>query len=160
MDMHPSLGRGGGWTHLAIAVAALAAACGSAPPPPATLDPGADACSYCRMIVSDTRFASQIVAPYEEPRFFDDLGCLGHYLANSPELPAGAVVYVADHRTKGWVRADRAVYTRVDALSAPMGSHVIAHESDASRRADPDAAGGVAIDASAVFPGGRAPGGR
>jgi copper chaperone NosL len=110
------------------------------------------------MVVSDQRFASQLVAPAEEPAFFDDMGCLANYLTRTPQLPPGAVVYVADHRTKAWVAADRAVYTRVDALSAPMGSHVIAHASAASRDADVEAAGGTAVDPRDVFPGGRPPG--
>ena len=77
---------------------------------PAQLDPAHDACSYCRMVVSDLRFASQIVAPYEEPRFFDDLGCLTHYL-NAGPLPKDARIFVADHRIKVWIPGDRAVYT-------------------------------------------------
>ena len=107
-----------------------------AAPGPAALDPAHDACGYCRMVVSDQRFASQLVAPYEEPRFFDDMGCLRNYLAGTPTRPAQARVYVADHRTKVWIPAERAVYTRVDALTAAMGSHIIAHESTASRDAD------------------------
>ena len=61
--------------------------------------------------------------PGELPRFFDDLGCLADYLT-AGKAPAGAAAFVADHRTKAWVRADRAVYTRVPGLATPMGSHV------------------------------------
>ena len=64
------------------------------------------------MAVSSAVFASQLVAPGELPRFFDDLGCLADYL-KAGKAPAGATAFVADHRTKAWVRADRAVYTRV-----------------------------------------------
>ena len=93
-------------------LALLAAACGSSVPPPATLDTAHEACRSCRMVISDQRFASQLVAPYEEPRFFDDLGCLSKYLKDTPQLPPNAVVYVADHWTQAWVRADRAVFTQ------------------------------------------------
>lgn len=135
-----------------------AAACRAAAPGPAALDPGHDACGYCRMVVSDQQFASQLVVPYEEPRFFDDMGCLRNYLAATSKLPAQARVYVADHRTKAWIPAEGAVYTQVDGLTAAMGSHIIAHGSAASRDADPDAATGVALDTQAVF-GGRLPAG-
>jgi copper chaperone NosL len=112
------------------------------------------------MVVSDQRFASQVVAPSEEPRFFDDMGCLGRYLAGASALPAHARVYVADHRTRAWVPAEHAVYTRVDNLTAPMGSHIVAHDSMASRDADSSAAAGVPVDLQTVF-GGRLPmGGR
>lgn len=135
------------------------AACGRSEPPPAVLDTAHEPCRFCRMVISDQRFASQIVAPYEEPRFFDDLGCLGNFLKRTRQLPSGALVYVADHRTRAWVRADRAVYTRVDTLSGPMGSHVIAHQSSASRDADVDAAKGFPASISEVFPSGLPKGG-
>nr|MCU0256180.1 hypothetical protein [Vicinamibacterales bacterium] len=68
-------------TVAALAIAALAAAgCREADLGPATLDPRNDTCRFCRMSVGDMRFAAQVVAPGEEPIFFDDLGCLTHYV--------------------------------------------------------------------------------
>ncbi len=131
-------------------LAALAAACGSGAPEPAALDTRNEQCASCRMAVSDARFASQLVAPGELPRFFDDLGCLADYL-RAGKAPAGAVAFVADHRTKAWLRADRAVYSRVRGLATPMGSHVIAHESEASRDADPDARTRTPVTAAELF---------
>jgi copper chaperone NosL len=134
-----------------IAAFLLAAACGSRQIVPATLDTTADQCGSCRMVISDPRFASQVVAPYQEPRFFDDMGCLSAYLATAA-LPKHAVVYVADHRTKEWVRADAAVYTRVEHLAGAMGSHVVAHASEQSRQSDPGVSGGTPLSRSDVFP--------
>jgi copper chaperone NosL len=142
-----------------VAGAVFTIGCRTSAPPPAALDTVHEPCGFCRMIVSDQRFASQIVAPYEEPRFFDDLGCLTSYLTNTPALPTGAVVYVADHRTKVWVRAERAIFTRVGTLAAPMTSHIVAHESAASRDADTDAAAGTPVALRDVVPGARPPGG-
>jgi copper chaperone NosL len=102
------------------------------------------------MAVSSAVFASQLVAPGELPRFFDDLGCLADYL-KAGKAPKGATAFVADHRTKAWVRADRAVYTRVPGLETPMGSHVIAHADAASRDADPAAKTGVPVSAAELF---------
>lgn len=135
-------------------VGIVASACGSGTPRPAALDPGGQACQYCRMVLVDRRFASQIVAAYEEPRFFDDLGCLNNYLKGRPALPDDAVVYVADHGTTAWVPGRQAVYTRVEMLSAPMGSHIIAHENAASRQADREAAAGSPVTLQEVFPAG------
>ena len=139
--------------------ALLAAACASGPPGPAALDTRNEACSWCRMAISDVRSAGQLVAPSEEPRFFDDIGCLGRYVAGSKALPAGAVAYVADHRTKAWVPAWSATYTRVTAVDTPMGSHLIAHVDAASRDADPDATGGAPQALADVFGPVGAPGG-
>ena len=47
--------------------------------------------------------------------------------------------------------AATAVYTRVPGLETPMGSHVVAHASAASRDGDPAATGGTAVDAASFF---------
>ncbi|WP_242343699.1 nitrous oxide reductase accessory protein NosL [Anaeromyxobacter terrae] len=133
------------------AVALLfALACRSGPPAPAPLDTRHDACAFCRMAVSDRHFAAQLVAPGEEPLFFDDLGCLARHLAASRPR-ARAVAWVADHRTGEWVRTARAVYTRSPRLETPMGSHLVAHADAASRDADPAAQGGVPASAAEIF---------
>jgi copper chaperone NosL len=143
---------------LACGLAAVALSCGSGKPAPATLDTRHDACANCRMAVSSARFASQIVAPGEDPLFFDDLGCLAAYLRDHAARSAGTVAYVADHRTSQWVPAADAVFTMVPALETPMGSHVIAHASRASRDADVTTRDGTPVDAAGFF-GNRLPGG-
>lgn len=133
---------------------AFALACASGPPEPAELDTRSDACASCRMAVSEARFAGQLVAPGELPRFFDDIGCLAGFV-KAGRAPVGAVAFVADHRTREWVRADRAEYTRVEALSTPMGSHVVAHADRSSREQDQAIGAGAAVPLAELFgPGG------
>ena len=136
----------------ACALALWMSGCAGGPPRPATLDARNDACGACRMAVSNPRFAAQIVAPGEEPIFFDDLGCLADYLRQHPTLPAQAMIYVADHRTSEWADATAAVFTRVAGLDTPMASHLIAHASSSSRDADPAARGGIDVPPTALFP--------
>ena len=134
---------------LALALV-FAGACRSGPPEPAALVAGEEACASCRMTVSEPRFASQLVAPGEEPRFFDDHGCLRDFL-RAGRAPRGGVAFAADHRTREWVDAGRAVYTRVPGLHTPMGSGLVAHADAASRAADPVAAPGAPLAAADVF---------
>ncbi len=124
----------------------LTVGCTAGPPSPAALDTRHQMCGTCQMIVSDPHTASQIVAPDEEPQFFDDLVCLRRY-REAHGLPPGAVVYVADHRTGDWVGADAAVYTRRLRTGA-MGGDIIAHASAASRDADAAASGGSPVAAA------------
>ena len=135
----------------AVLTVLLSGACASGLPGPVPLDTRNDSCAFCRMAASDARFAAQLVVPREEPRFFDDIGCLRDYLKGAKVVPKGAVAYVADHRTKAWVRAAAAVYTRERGLDTPMGSHLVAHADAASREADPDAKRGEALSATEVF---------
>jgi len=134
---------------LALALA-VTAGCRPGPPEPAALVPGEESCASCRMTVSEPRFASQVVAPGEEPRFFDDHGCLRDFL-RAGRAPRGSAAFVADHRGREWVAAGRAVYTRVPGLHTPMGSGLVAHADAASRAADPVAAPGTPLGAADVF---------
>ncbi len=138
-------------TRWMVAAALALAACSRGAPGPAPLDTRNDACAGCRMAVSDARFAAQVVAPREEARFFDDVGCLQGWLKERGGLPANGAAYVADHRTRDWVRADAATFTMVPALETPMSSHVVAHADAASRDADPQAAGGTPVPASEIL---------
>lgn len=120
-------------------------------PRPEDLVKGRDLCATCRMPVSDIRFAGQITAPGELPRFFDDPGCLAEFVKAGDVKEKGAVAWVADHRTGAWVRADRAIYTRVPNLTTPMNHKLVAHDSAASRDSDPDAKGGQGVPLQEVF---------
>lgn len=133
---------------LACALSTLLA-CSAASPQPAPLDVGNEICASCRMPVSDASLAAQLVAPGEEPRFFDDIGCLRDYLSRSPQ-PRNAACFVADHRTRAWVRRDAAIYLRSD-IATPMGSHLTAYADNASAAADPAARGGSLLSAPQVF---------
>lgn len=144
--------------HAAVVLVLATAGCAGGAPQPARLDTRNEACTACRMAVSEAGFASQVVAPGEVPRFFDDLGCLAGFL-KAGRAPADATVFVADHRTRAWVRADAAVYTRVPSLATPMGSHLIAHADAASRDQDAAARGGVPASHADVFGPGAVPGG-
>lgn len=137
------------------------AGCSRGPAAPVALDTKNDRCGWCRMAVSDARFAAQLVSPSEEPRFFDDVGCLAMFLKAGGAPARGQIAFVADHRTKAWVRAAAAVYTKKSGLESPMGSGLVAHADAASRDSDADAAGGAPIPVRNVFgPNGVPDGGR
>jgi copper chaperone NosL len=141
-----------------LAAVLVLGACTGTDPAPAELDPTTELCASCRMPVSDPRLAAQIVAPGEEPRFFDDIGCLRDYLAGNRPLPRRAALYVADHRTKAWTPAARARYTICPAVATPMSSHLLAHADAASRQRDSAARSGTPIAVSEALGTARAEG--
>ncbi len=134
----------------AMLLCALLAGCGGGPVP---IDRGAT-CASCRMTISNQRLAAEIVAPGEEPRLYDDIGCLvdGIRRGDLRSMGQEATIYVADHRTGAWIKAPDAVYTRVASLDTPMGSHLIAHADASSRAADRDSEGGIALTIGEVLP--------
>ena len=138
-------------TAAAAALVAALLACRGGHARPAALDARNDTCASCRMPVSNAKLAAQLAAPGEEPRFFDDIGCLRDFLAKAGPPPAGSVAYVADHRTGAWTPAARAVFSRCPAVDTPMASHLIAHSDAASRAADTSAAGCTDAAAADIF---------
>lgn len=136
-----------------LALMALLAACGGGSLRPFDFDAAHEACRFCRMTGSDGRTAAQLVAPGEEPLFFDDIGCLRDYLRQAGSLADDAGIYVADHTTRAWIRAERAVFTRAEGIATPMGSHLLAHTTPAARDADPEARAGTVVSFNDVFAG-------
>ena len=144
---------------LIVSLCLATSACRSDALAPVAFDAAREACRFCRMTGSTGRFAAQIVSRSGEPMFFDDIGCLRDALKSGAAPTGEAAAYVADHRTGAWVRADRAVYTYQSAIATPMSSHLLAHESNASRDADPDVRGGRLVAVGEIFAGVRLPGG-
>jgi copper chaperone NosL len=140
-----------------VVVLGCAVACGGGALGPVSLQPGTP-CSHCRMTVLDQKLASQLLAPGEEPRFFDDLGCLTAYLAAHPPEPR-ARAFVADHVSGAWIDAARAAYSRSEATATPMGSHLVAHADTAARAADAPIRDAQPLTAGSVFGAAGPPGG-
>jgi copper chaperone NosL len=110
------------------------------------------------MTVVEPKLASQLVAPGEEPRFFDDIACLTAYLVAHASGPADRA-YVADHATGAWIDAARAAYSRAGAIATPMNSHLVAHEDARARDSDASVRGGRPLTAAEVFAPSGVPGG-
>ncbi len=128
----------------------LLAACGSGAEGPAPVDTKNDACAWCRMSVSDLRFAAQLTAPGHEPKLFDDAGCLRDWL-KEPREEAPWTAWVTDHRTKKWVKATGAVLVHDPAVQTPMNSGLVAWASAASRDQDPAGKGGTSVSVAEVI---------
>ncbi|MBK9967992.1 MAG: hypothetical protein IPP07_25220 [Holophagales bacterium] len=123
----------------------LLAACGAAAPraPPARHEERG-----LRLV--DLRFAAQLTSPGHEPKFFDDAGCLRDWL-KAPREEAPWTAWVTDHRTKEWVKAKDALFTRNPSVQTPMNSGLLAHANPASRDADPSAKAGMDVPAAEVI---------
>lgn len=126
------------------------AACGGAAEGPAPLDTKNEACAWCRMSVSDLRYAAQLTAPGREPKFFDDDGCLREWL-KAPREEGPWTAWVTDHRTKEWVRAKNALFTHDPSIQTPMNSGLVAWANAASRDQDPMGKGGKPVSVAEVI---------
>ncbi len=82
-----------------------------------------DACTRCRMVLSDPRFAAEIRYFPEGKRSrvakFDDIGCATLWLEHQPfRDDPKTEIWVADHRSRQWIDARSAWYVPLN--SSPM----------------------------------------
>ena len=80
------------------------------------------------MIISSLDDAAQAVAPGEEPRFYDDRGCLAK---DAPSLPPEARLFVQLNGGTGWVDASVAFFATPTGARTPMGYGVTAFRTEA-----------------------------
>jgi copper chaperone NosL len=115
--------KGAGSAAAGLLIVLLAAGCGA--PQPRALDLNADLCAFCKMNVSDPRFAAQLVTAKGRTYMFDDIRCLRDYLADQSN--AGHMAYVSDFCAPGqWVSAEAAILLESPAFQSPMGGNTAA----------------------------------
>ncbi|WP_457594948.1 hypothetical protein [Hydrogenimonas sp.] len=87
--------------------------------------PDAYQCTQCKMVIRNIPFSAQAAAPDGTTRFFDDIGCLAQWVAESPVAAQSALwVYALD--TKRWIDAKKGWYSVTE--STPMHYGFGAHE--------------------------------
>lgn len=74
------------------------------------------------MMISDAAHAAQALIPGEEPRFYDDRGCV----AKDAALPADARLFVQLDGGAGWIEAGDAFFAFPADARTPMGYGVTA----------------------------------
>jgi copper chaperone NosL len=102
------------------AVLSLVVAC--APDKPEAIALDADPCTYCRMLISDGRFAAAIVTAHGRTLKFDSIECLIGYYRQASAAHDVASVWVSDFRHPGTLLdASAARFIDVGEGRAPMG---------------------------------------
>jgi copper chaperone NosL len=98
--------------------------CGSNGPEPIRLN--TDNCDYCKMTISDARFAAELVTAKGRAYKFDDLSCLVSYIREN-EKAGDSRQYVCDYNNPGTlIEAAGASYVRGGSISSPMGGNTAA----------------------------------
>lgn len=85
----------------------LVAACGRAELTPVDLTPN-ETCSFCRMAISETQYAAEILTEDGDPLPFDDLLCLATYLKQKGDQMKVGAIFVMDYSSRTWVKAEHA----------------------------------------------------
>jgi hypothetical protein len=100
---------GGGIVKLAgMLLVALAVACQGASDPPKDPVWGKQPCSSCAMLVSDPRFAAQLLTDSGDRLYFDDVGCMAAFFIK--RKTKGGQAWVRSN-TGAWVQAGLAHFS-------------------------------------------------
>ncbi len=101
-------------------------ACAAGQVSPVPIEDG-DACSFCRMAISEKQFAAEIIKNDETVLKFDDIKCMLRYQERSEDKQKPAATFVTDYVSKEWIKAEDAFYVRSETIKTPMGGGIIAY---------------------------------
>jgi len=93
---------------------------------------GTDMCSFCRMSISEKRYAAELIDNEGEVFKFDDIGCLANFVKQKGTTGA---TFVMDFDRREWLRAENAVYVRSAELETPMNGGIVAFKDEARANA-------------------------
>lgn len=112
-----------------LLLAILIVGCSKEPKP---ISYGEDECEFCKMLVMDKRYGSEMVSAKGKIYFFDSIECLVGYIDNMKMTKDDYhSLWVSNYAEPGnIIDAERAVYLKNDSLRSPMGLNVLAVEND------------------------------
>jgi len=109
----------------------IVTACSNNKPRPINI--GQDVCAYCKMGITDTRFASELITAKGKVYKFDSIECLAsYYLEQDKNEMHNATLWVPDfNQPKEWISGKNAVYLKSDKIRSPMGLGLLAFRNEA-----------------------------
>jgi len=92
-----------------------------------------DMCSFCRMSISEKRYAAELIDEQGEVFKFDDIGCMANFVKrNTAKVHA---TFVMDFDRREWLKAENAFYVRSSELKPPMNGGIVAFKDQSSAEA-------------------------
>lgn len=97
---------------------------------PAEIHYGSDECAHCKMMITDSQFASQIVTEKGKVVKFDAIECMAVYQRNHSGELEGAKLWVSNYNNPGeWLPARDAQFVKSEVINSPMGESLLAFPS-------------------------------
>jgi len=98
---------------------------------PVEIHYGNEECAYCKMNISNNRFASQAVTETGKAIKFDAIECMANYTKEHKSELKSARFWVNDFSTPGkWVEAKNANFVKSEVVKSPMGESLLAFEEE------------------------------
>jgi copper chaperone NosL len=94
-----------------------------------------DMCSFCRMSISEKRYAAELIDEDGQAFKFDDIGCMTNFINQKKNNAAVAATFVMDFERREWLKAENAFYVRSTEFKTPMNGAVVAFKDETSAQA-------------------------
>ncbi|QSR89552.1 nitrous oxide reductase accessory protein NosL [Methylacidiphilum caldifontis] len=95
---------------------------------PELIRPGEDICEYCKMVIADKRFATEVITKKGKVYKFDSVECMvGYYNHNEEDIKRAYVINFLN--TDEFIPAELASYVRSPQIRSPMGMNLSAYKS-------------------------------
>ena len=102
---------------------------------PAEIHYGSDECAYCRMMISDAQFASQMVSETGKTIKFDAIECMAAYTKENRSEFEGPKLWVSDFNNPGnWIEVGNGAIVQSEVINSPMGASLLAFDSEESAK--------------------------
>lgn len=97
---------------------------------PSKIHYGSDECAYCKMMITNDRFATQLVTDKGRSYFFDSIECMAAYQKEHKRKLQQAKLWVNNYNSPGqWLDAGQAQYVKSKVVQSPMGESLLAFPS-------------------------------
>jgi copper chaperone NosL len=104
-----------------------------------------DMCAFCRMAISEKRFACELITQDGEVFKFDDIGCMLRFRKHGSHPNSIAASFVVDFDTREWLKSEEAYFVKSKEFKTPMGGNVVAFKTGAGAAAAVDRTRGVSL---------------
>jgi copper chaperone NosL len=104
--------------------------CGSAEFRPVELMPE-DMCSFCRMAISEKRFAAELMTKDGGVVKFDDTACMLHFRKERIRPESVVATFVLDFDSREWLKFQEAYFVESSQFKTPMGGGLAAFKAKA-----------------------------
>lgn len=108
--------------------------CGCAELGPVELLPE-DMCAFCKMAISEKRFASELITKDGEVFKFDDIGCMLRFRKEKSQPESLAATFVVDFDSREWLKSEEAYFVKSKEFKTPMDGNLVAFSAKASAEA-------------------------
>ena len=71
-----------------------------------------DMCAFCRMSISEKRYAAELIDQDGEVSKFDDIGCMANFRKQKTNDGSIRATFVIDFERREWLKAEDAFYVR------------------------------------------------